>query len=446
LTARYLQDFVIGNIRRLMIFEPPRHGKSEQTSRRLPPYILGKFPDKQVIFSTYSHELSANMNREAQRIIEHPSYMELFPETKLSGMNVRTASQTDFLRNSDCFEIVGRQGSYRNAGIGGSLTGFGMNVGIIDDPFKNKEEADSTIIRDKVWNWYTTVFLTRLEKNGQILLTMTRWHEDDLAGRILTEMKRTNNADGWMVLSLPAICEKIQDDDPRKIGQALWPNKYDTNALASFRRSLGSRDFSALYQQRPTAMEGGIIKRDWLQHHAHPWEHFDQQITSWDMSFKKTQDSSFVVGQVWQSRGAERQLVYQIRKRMGFTETLKTFQEVVSRFPDATAHLVEDKANGPAIIAALEASVSGLIPVQADVSKEARLSAVAPQYEANQVSIPHSGSGAWEGEYDDGMNYEEEICTFPNGPTNDQCDASSQALAWMRDNSNQVGGAYLVKY
>ncbi len=260
LLCEYLDRFVAGEIKRLMVFMPPRHGKSELVSRRLPAYILGKRPDCSIIACSYSADLASMMNRDVQRIIDDKKYKNVFSETSLSGDNVRKTAKGAYLRNSDVFEIVGHNGVYRSAGVGGGITGMGCDIGIIDDPIKNREEASSTTYREKTWEWYTSTFYTRLEKDAQILVTLTRWHEDDLGGRLL-EQSKEEGADKWVILNLPAICEENKHkDDPREIGDPLWENKYNLERLAKIRATVGQYDWASLYQQRPAPKEGGLWK------------------------------------------------------------------------------------------------------------------------------------------------------------------------------------------
>jgi len=205
LMCRKIDDLLEGKIKRLIISCPPRFGKSEVVSRRLPAYVLGKNPDASIIACSYSADLATKMNHDTQRIIDSPEYAELFPDTRLNSSNVRTLSQGTFLRNSDLFEIVGHSGVYRSCGIGGGITGMGFNsIGIIDDPIKNREEAESPTIRNKIWEWYTDTFYTRRENDAGILVTQTRWHEDDMIGRLL-ESSKNEDADQWEVISLPGF-------------------------------------------------------------------------------------------------------------------------------------------------------------------------------------------------------------------------------------------------
>jgi len=258
-----LDRLVSGDIKRLMVSMPPRHGKSELVSRRLPAYILGRNPDANVIACSYSADLASAMNRDVQRIIDAPEYSNLFPETKLSGSNIRTTAQGGTsLRNSDVFEVVGHRGGYRSAGVGGGITGMGADFGIIDDPVKNHQEAQSPTYRAGVWEWYTTTLYTRLdEADSRILCTMTRWHEDDLAGRLIEAMKK-EDGEQWEIISFPAVAEETRGlGDPREVGDALWPEKFPAGRLATIQTTIGPYPWGALYQQHPEPDGGGLFKR-----------------------------------------------------------------------------------------------------------------------------------------------------------------------------------------
>lgn len=247
--CRYLDRFATGDIKRLLVSMPPRHGKSQLVSRHLPAYLLGRFPDTQIIACSYGADLASRMNRDVQRIIEAPTYQNIFPESKLFGRNVRATGS--YMRNSDIFEIVGKQGSYRSAGVGGGIMGMGFNFGIIDDPVKNREEADSSTYREAVWEWYTSTFYSRRAQNAGILITLTRWNEDDLAGRLLKLAREDPMADQWTVLTFPAIAtDEKHPDDPRQTGEALWPERFPLEELAKT-RAASDYEWWALYQQDP---------------------------------------------------------------------------------------------------------------------------------------------------------------------------------------------------
>ena len=253
LLMEHLQLFAEGKIKKLLVFMPPQHGKSELTSRRLPAYILGINPDTKIVGCSYSGTLASSFNRDVKRIISDSSYSEIFPNTSL---NKKKTEQGGYLNNADIFEVVGHRGFYKSVGVGGSLTGTPADIGIIDDPVKDAVEAESATYRARAWDWFTQVFLTRLHNDSQIIVTQTRWNVDDLSGRILKIM---NDNKDWVVLSLPAIKEGVTiEEDKRGIGEALWPEKHSLERLMEIKHA-SPRGFHALYQQDPKPFEGGLI-------------------------------------------------------------------------------------------------------------------------------------------------------------------------------------------
>ena len=406
---------------RLMLMLPPRHGKSQLVSRCFPAYAFGRNPDLTMISASYGADLSSRMNRDVQRIMDSDAYDLVFPKTKLWAKNVRTTAHGSYQRNSDIFEIVGHVGSYRSAGVGGGITGMGGAILIVDDAIKDRAEADSPTIRDKVWDWYTSTLYTRLAPGGGILLVMTRWHMDDLAGRLI-EAERVGEGDSWRCISFPAIAT---DDEPhRRMGEALHPERYPLTQLLAIKAALGARDWEALYQQRPTPDGGAIFRKEWIRYYLPKDlpDKFDKVLISWDMAFKDSEDSDYVVGQVWGKQGACHYLLDQVRGRMGFTATVQAFRDLAARWPRAMEKLVEDKANGPAVIDSLKRQVTGIIPINPDGSKTARAHAVTPLFEAGNVFIPHPHTCAWAGDY------EAELLQFPAAAHDDQVDATTQAL------------------
>ena len=255
--AAALHRMVDGNLRRLILSMPPRHGKSELISRRLPAYLLGIDPATTIIGTSYSADLASRLNRDIQRIIDSTPYRALFPATRLNDSNSRTVSGS-WLRNSDVFEVVGQPGTYRSAGVGGGITGMGAKWLVIDDPLKNREEADSPTVRENVWDWYTSTLYTRQAPDARILLVMTRWHSDDLAGRLVKVAQDEPGADQWEVINFPALAEDAPSaHDHRQPGEPLWPEMFSADDLNRIRASIGVYDWSALYQQQPRA-GGGV--------------------------------------------------------------------------------------------------------------------------------------------------------------------------------------------
>lgn len=245
LIAEKLEQVERGDIDRLMVFMPPRHGKSELASRKFPARYLGKHPTRQIIAASYNSDLATDFGRDVRNLVASPEYGEIFP-----GVTLRVDSKAADRMNTN------HGGVYIAAGVGTATTGRGAHLGIIDDPFKDRQDADSEKQREAVWNWYRSTFFTRLMPGGAIVLIQTRWHEDDLAGRLLAQDGRVEDGGEWTVLELPAIWD----------GKALWPEWYDLAALDRIRRTIGPREWSALYMQQPQPDEGTFFRRDWLKH------------------------------------------------------------------------------------------------------------------------------------------------------------------------------------
>lgn len=433
LLCDYLDKLARKEIRRLMVFMPPRHGKSELVSRKFPAYLLGRNPDTSIISCSYSADLASRMNRDVQRLIDSEKYSLLFPESHLFGKNIRSTAKGSFLRNSDIFEIVNHRGTYRSSGVGGGITGMGGEYIIIDDPVKNREDADSATIREKIYDWYTSTLYTRLEKDGCILLTLTRWHEDDLAGKLLKAAQE--GADQWTILELPAVCEyPPKPYDVRQEGEALWKWKYDEEALEKMKVTVGSRDWAALYQQHPTPGEGGTFKREWWNYYKVLPDGLYDFVQSWDCTFKDAQSSDYVVGQVWARKGSSRYLLDQVRGRMSFTETLRAIRSLSAKWPQAIRKLVEDKANGTAVIDVLRKEIPGLIPVEPEGGKIVRANAVTAVAEAGNIYLPDPSIAPWV------HDFVEEHAVFPNGANDDQVDAQTQANTYYNSSSFSLEG------
>lgn len=247
LICEKLNQFERGNIKKLMIFLPPQHGKSELSTRLYPAYLLGKNPNRKIVVASYNATLASRFNRDIQRNIDNESYHSVFPNSVLNQSNVVTVSSS-WLRNSEIFEIVGYNGFLKTVGRGGALTGTPIDIGIIDDPIKDRAEAMSSTIREGLWSWYQDVFETRLHNNSQHILIQTRWHEDDLAGKLL---KRDND---WEIILLEAIKETNHEYDPRQIGEALWEEKHSKERIEKIKLT-SPITFNSLYQQSPKPLD-----------------------------------------------------------------------------------------------------------------------------------------------------------------------------------------------
>ena len=267
MVAGTLDRVVAGEIDRLMIFAPPQSGKSQLTSVHLPAYWLGRRPDDPVIITSYGSNLAEGKSRDARNLVESPEYRRVF-EDVITAQDSRAVNEWNL--------AAPHRGRVIAAGVGGPVTGFGAKLGIIDDPHANWEQAQSLTMRNRVWDWWKGTFRTRIWEGGAVVLVMTRWHADDLAGRLLSDQ-----ANLWTVLRLPALAE-TQDErdeanrraglplglpDPlgRSPGEALAPTRFSRQALLGIKRDVGSLVWSAEYQGSPTTLEGTVFKRSWFR-------------------------------------------------------------------------------------------------------------------------------------------------------------------------------------
>ncbi len=422
--CRYLDDFAFGRIKRLMIFAPPRHGKSELTSRRLPAFIFGNDPDATIIAASYGADLARRMNRDVQRIMDDDGYRHLFPESQLFGKNIRTVAQGSWLRNSDMFEIVNRKGYYLSSGVGGSLTGSGASYALIDDPVKNRAQANSPTYREGVWEWYTSTLRTRLTPDGAVLLTCTRWHQDDLAGKLLALASSDPGADQWVVVRFPAIAEDpVADYDRRQADEALWATKFDEGKLSRTRVSLGTYDWNSLYQQRPAPREGGMFKRSWFDIVGAAPKNA-RRVRYWDKAGSTSKKSDFTAG-VLMARDAEG--VYYVEDVVHGQYSALERERIIKQTAQIDGHNVTiwlEQEGGSGGKESAEATVRNLAGYTvhketASGDKETRASPFSAQCEAHNVKLVR---GDWN------TGYLEELTAFPNAAHDDRVDGSSGAF------------------
>ncbi len=403
-----LQKVTDGVSKRLMIFMPPRHSKSETVTVRYAAYRLEQNPKANIILGSYNQKLANRFSRKIKRIAQS--------RIKLSA---------DRKAVEEWETAIG--GGLRAVGVGAGITGFGGDVIMIDDPVKSREEAESETYRDKCWEWFNDDLYTRLEPGGAIVLIMTRWHSDDIAGRLLKEM--AEGGEKWDVVNLPAIAE---DDDPigRKNGEALCPDRYDINALQKIQKKLGSYSFAALFQQRPVPLEGALFKRDWFKddkiideapkdlNWARGYDLAVSQKTSADYtaSYRCAFDK---MGNLYIADG--------FRKRIEFPEQQRF---VVKRMvtEKRTIHGIEKALHGEALVQSLRRVPAirqvALKAVIVDKDKFTRALSWANLAEEGRVFLVRGG---WNAEFLD------EICRFTGkGDTHDdQVDAVSLAVGML---------------
>lgn len=440
-----LVDVAEGRCKRLMIFVPPQEGKSQRVSRRFPLWLLTKRPSSRIVIASYERNIARRWGRTIKT--------DIATHGDLLGLSVR-----DDTAAAHEWQLAGEEGGLYCVGTGGALTGRPADVMVIDDPHKGRKEADSLIQREAVWDWWTETARTRFGRETPIVLVQTRWHEDDLAGRLLKHDRAA-----WRVINIPAQADHKPEEgetDPlgrepdeylestrgrhltRPIGKcATHPVGVETPDGGrreccdwdDIKHDVGTRGWVALYQGKPAPAKGMIFNREWWQEYdqpqwfvrdngAHEPISFDELIISVDCAFKKTEGSDYVAMQVWGRRGLHAYLLDQVHDRMTFVETCDALRRLAAKWPKALLKLVEDTANGPAVVNSLARKVPGLVPVTPDGSKVARAAAVSPFVEAKQVYLPAPELAPWVG------GLIAEAAQFPQSPHDDRVDAMSQAL------------------
>jgi predicted phage terminase large subunit-like protein len=385
-----------------------------------PAWYLGRNPDRFVISASYGQDLADDFGRKVRNLISSPLHRTVFPTCHLAD---DAASMRRF--NT----LAG--GSYYAVGRGGPITGRGAHLLILDDLLKDREEAQSEAIRRGLREWYAHVAYTRLQPGAAIVLIATRWHEDDLAGRLLNEHANEN----WVLLSLPAIAEV--DESFRRAGEALWPERFPLLDLQRIRQSVGSAAWAALYQQRPAAAEGTIFKRDWIRTYHDLPSSFQKIVQSCDTAFKTGAENDYSVITTWGVTENGYFLVSLWRGRVEFPE-LKRQVSIQAELWKPHVILIEDKASGQSLVQELRlATRFPILPVKIDSDKRARAEAVTPMFEAGRIFVPESAP--WLDTYLD------ELASFPAGTHDDAVDSTTQALNYLRGDSGVYGVLELLK-
>lgn len=437
-------DVRAGRNRRIVVSMPPRMGKSQLASVYLPVWLLRLNPRWKIGLISHDPTLATGWGRAVRGLIEQN------PDLGLSiAPDAGAASE---------WQTTERGGITSRSAPGQSITGRGFNIMLVDDVVKDFAAAHSEAARKAIWAWWTANAETRLEPPSLVVVIGTRWHEDDFIGRLLSTEYDGDPAD-WEVISFPALAE--QDDvlgrapgDP--LLSPLIRQETPAGALerwATTRRSVGGYSWAALFQQRPAPAEGSIFNIDWWRF----WTHDPERATpdgkvryldpdnalgarwldSWDMAFKGADDSDYVVGQRWLRQGANRFLIDQRRGRWSFTQTIQMMKDFATALYGRHVHerLVEEKANGAAIIDTLHDVISGLKPVNPSVGKEARARAITPEIESGNVYLPHPAEAPWV------LDLLAEVRSFPSGANDDMVDTLTQALSGLREGQ---GGTHIT--
>ncbi|CAM6004906.1 unnamed protein product [Sphagnum balticum] len=400
---QYLSEKLTEKLRhggaRILVSAPPQHGKSNFISEWIPTWFMNEYPEKKVILGTYAQQYADKFGVKVRTHLMHnpKAFVPLRADSKSKRRFVTEAG-----------------GQFLAVGVEGPATGEGADLFIVDDPFKNYEEAMSERIRERNMDWFRSVATTRLQSGGSVIVLHTRWHEDDMIGTLSQEQ-------GWEYINLPAVAV---ENDPlgRAAGEPLCPERYSHDDLIRIRREVGEMVWSALYQGEPIQLGGNIIRGDWIQRYRE-LPKMDETAIFADLSYKDGEENDYTVIEKWGRCGAHIYLIDQIRSQMGFAEQLKSMERMFEAHPDAFHKEVEEKANGAAIIETIKEMYPGVVANRPMTEKSARLAAVAPLYYAHNVWYPDEAIKPW---IKVNLN---EITKFPRTKHDDTVDVASMAVA-----------------
>ena len=404
--ANRIQSFVetyTGNPYDILVLScPPQHGKSLTVTETFPSWYVGKYPDRRCIIACYNDDFAGKFGRRNKAKIDEVGQF-------VFDIRLKKSSDRDM-------EIADHDGGIITRGIMAGITGNAGDLIIIDDPVKNRLEADSSTYRERLWEEWENSIMTRTQAGTKIVIIQTRWHEDDLAGRVIA------NENFVEVVNIPVEAEE-NDILGRNIGDALCPEiGKDNKWLQEFKQRYadGKRAWNALYMGRPTSAEGNIFKREWWQYYDKLPEHIQLVGISVDATFKDSDTSDFVAIEVWGKLNNDYYLIDLIKRRMDFPETLKAIRYMADKYPNKHSILIEDKANGSAIISMLKHEIGGIIPITPQESKIARANAITGIVEGGNVYLPRYSDFTGE--------FVEEFASFPNGVHDDLVDACTQFI------------------
>jgi predicted phage terminase large subunit-like protein len=408
------QRVIDGKLKRLIVTVPPRHLKSIIFSVALPAFLLGHDPTKRIICVSYSSDLATKHANDFRAVLSSNWYHRIFPGTKISR---EKDTQTETMTTA--------RGHRLATSLGGTLTGRGADLIVLDDPQK-PEEALSVASRNYAAQWFDTTLLSRLDSktDGAVILVMQRLHEDDLAGGLLEK-------GGWYHLKIAAIAqqdERVQIAPRRrfrrKVGTVIDTRRESSEALDNLKQSMGALHFSAQYQQEPIPLEGNLIKLEWFKEYeiAPTYTYGDKLVISIDTAMKGDQLADFSVASVWLARGERSFLIDLWRERVDYPNLKHAITKLRAKYPQASL-LIEDKGSGTSLIQELRISNVSVIAITPEGDKITRCAAISAQFEAGSVFFPKSA--LWLD------NLKAELLGFPNVKYDDQVDSVTQALNWI---------------
>lgn len=420
---------------RFMLFLPPGSAKSSYASVVAPTYFMGKRPGTKIILASYGSDLARKHGRKARQIVRSPAFASMFGCT--ISKDSSAADEWALTNGSE----------YMAAGLLAGITGNRAHGALIDDPIKGREQAESPTIREKTWQAYVDDLQTRMIPGGWIGLVQTRWHEDDLAGRLLPKgyngesgMIRCTDGRDWEIINLPAQCERADDPLGRAVGEYLWPEWFDESHWMPFKAQ--SRTWAALFQQRPRPDEGGVFKEAWAR------DRYGQipivastVVHSWDTAQKEGELNDHSVCTTWHyGRGAPGYYLRDVyRKKLDYPALKRQVINMAER-DRPSAILIEDKSSGQSLIQDLRDSTSlPVIAIEPHGNKIFRASEVSAMVEAGLLHLPDRAPWL--------ADFEGEFFAFPLSSTFDQVDSVSQFLKWVRTHSGRIEsvGAGIVR-
>lgn len=389
----------------LMVFMPPGHAKSSIISEAFPAWLLGMYPDSQVILSTYGQEFSETWGRKARDLLMR--YGHIF------GRGVRQDS-----KSVSEWRVNGRRGVMYSVGVGGQTTGKRADFALIDDPIKNQQEAESEVMRENLYRWFQQTLYTRLTPAGAVVLCMTRWHHDDLAGKLLAD-RDAGRGLPWRVLNFPALAEE-GDALGRAVGEPLWPKLYNRERLAEIQATLSDLQWLAMYQQRPTPAQGSTYHRDWFDNRYDELPTLDYRIMAVDSAFKTGVGADYTAIEIWGVTQNGYYLVHTLNQRLEYPDLINAIIELATEH-HVTGCYIEDKASGQSAVQTLQRETRlPVVAVPVKAGKEQRADGNTPTWRAGRCFLPKHAP--WVGEFI------QQHVMFPRAAHDDMVDAGNIAL------------------
>ncbi len=422
---QFVEAVKSGESPRLFISMPPRHSKSETMTKKFPAWVIGNNPDFEIIIASYNMDLARDFGKIAR---------DTYKEHSKSGTGIFFNEIDRDKSAGDDWGISEHRGAVVSTGVGGSATGKGAHIAIIDDPFKNREEANSRLQRDKVWAWYQSTIRTRLAPGGGIIIIQTRWHEDDLVGRIAKEMEN-GTGESFESIVLPAIAEE-NDILGRKIGEPLWEERYGISELENIKKAIGSREFSALYQQKPQIEDGGLFKRQYFKYFdvkndfiiadekkINIKDCFYFQTIDTAMSTNKNNDftaiATFICDREWNLY-----LIDLMLERLEVPDQWNVIKEFRNKY-NLRFQAIENKSSGIGLIQQAKREGMPLKELKADTDKMTRALNISVMFENGKVFFNKN--------LDKLLELEEQMLKFPNAAHDDAVDVCSYAGIVIND-------------